>query len=84
MGRGINETSEDKLLRYRKMYDAAKATVAKAEGALESTMTRLKDEHGINSIKDLQKKIKDLTGQFQRKQKRLAKLTAEIEERYEL
>jgi len=78
------ESAEEKILRYRKIVDKAKADVGRAEGALESTFAQLKSKYGISGKQELKARISKLKKDLDKAKRRLAKVTDEIERKYEL
>lgn len=74
---------EEQLIAYKRKYEQAKEAVSRAEGAMEHTKKRLKDE-GFKSLKDAQKQLGTMERELRIKKKRLAEKMRYIEDTYDL
>ncbi len=71
------------LQEMKQKVDDAKTNKAKYEGQLESISARLKDEYGLDSIADAEKKAEELEASITAKEKELAGGIEKLEADYD-
>jgi predicted secreted Zn-dependent protease len=70
------------LTNIKRRVETAKTESARAAGALEQTLQRLKKEHGCNSLEEAEKKLEKLTAQTQAAEAEFDKALKLFEEEY--
>jgi len=74
---------EEKLRHYKGEIDKAKVELNQLEGEEKSLLAGLKDDYGISSVKEAEKKLKQLHDEEGQLQKELDRKLSEIEKNYE-
>lgn len=72
----------DDLMAIKRNVEANKEKKARLEGKLSSLMERLEKEFGCKSLKDAEKKLKELNSEMERMEKELTKGVEDIQEKY--
>ena len=73
---------EQDLLALKRKIDQAKSDQARAEGALEETQARLKEEFGFTSLEQVDAELARLDDEIQRAEADLQQQVRELKEAY--
>uniref|UniRef100_A0A6M3M6N9 Uncharacterized protein n=1 Tax=viral metagenome TaxID=1070528 RepID=A0A6M3M6N9_9ZZZZ len=74
---------EEKLLQYKEKIERAKVELSQLEGEEKSLLRRLKEEHGLESVKEAKKKLDKLKAEGDEFEEKLEAKLAEIEQKYD-
>ena len=77
-------TIEQDLLALKRKIDQAKSDQARAEGALEETMARLKEEFGFIALEEVDAELARLDEEIQRAEADLEKQVRVLKEEYDV
>jgi len=75
---------EQDLLALKKKIEQAKTDHARAEGALEETKKRLKDEFGFSTLEEIDAEIKRIDAEIQRAEGELQEKVRDLKEKYDV
>ena len=73
----------DDFKKLKDKLEAAKQKKAKAEGFIEATLKKLKEEFGCSSLEEAEKKLESLNAQIEKEEKQLDKLLDKIDKAVE-
>lgn len=71
-----------KVMRLKEKVEALRSEAERARGALDSVLSRLKDDHGCATIGEAEEKLKTLREKREKGEKALRKATEEFEGRW--
>lgn len=72
----------DKLIHLQQDLQDIREKRARAEGALEQDMKKLKEDFGCSSLKEAEKKLTALTASAQEEEAKLDEMLADFEKEY--
>lgn len=73
----------EKLLKMKEKIDKAKADIARLQGSRDQLYKSLKDNFGCKTLKEAEKKLKEMNKDLDKKETILANGVTGLEEKYE-